>query len=70
MRKLTTILSIIFLASGLILFLAGTSLVQASDSFQQPTVATLDTILLADNPKEIGNPVSFIILCRNSEAYL
>jgi len=39
MRKLTTILSIIFLASGLILFLAGTSLVQASDSFQQPTVA-------------------------------
>jgi len=39
MRKLTLILSIIFLASGLILFLAGTSLVQASDSFQQPTVA-------------------------------
>jgi hypothetical protein len=39
MRKLTPILSIIFLASGLILFLAGTSWVQASDSFQQPTVA-------------------------------
>jgi len=39
MRKLTTILSIIFLASGLILFLAVTSLAQASDSFQQPTVA-------------------------------
>jgi hypothetical protein len=39
MRKLTTILSIIFLGSGLVLFLAGTSLVQASDSYQQPTVA-------------------------------
>jgi uncharacterized protein YraI len=38
-RKLTTILSIIFLGSGLVLFLAGTSLVQASDSYQQPTVA-------------------------------
>jgi uncharacterized protein YraI len=39
MRKLTTILSMIFLGSGLVLFLAGTSLVQASDSYQQPTVA-------------------------------
>jgi len=38
-RKLTTILSIIFLGSGLVLFLAGTNLVQASDSYQQPTVA-------------------------------
>jgi uncharacterized protein YraI len=38
-RKLPIILSIIFLGLGGVLFLAGTSLVQASDSFQQPTVA-------------------------------
>jgi hypothetical protein len=39
MRKLQIILSIIFLGAGLALFLAETSLVQASDSYQQPTVA-------------------------------
>ncbi len=39
MRKLQIILSIIILGSGLALFLAETSLVQASDSYQQPTVA-------------------------------
>ena len=39
MRKLQIILSIIFLVAGLALFLAETSLVQASDSYQQPTVA-------------------------------
>ena len=39
MRKLQIILSIIFLGAGLAMFLAETSLVQASDSYQQPTVA-------------------------------
>ena len=39
MRKLQIILSIIFLGAGLALFLAETSLVLASDSYQQPTVA-------------------------------
>jgi len=39
MKKLQIILSIIFLGAGLALFLAETSLVQASDSYQQPTVA-------------------------------
>jgi len=39
MRKLQIILSIIFLGSGLVLFLAETSFVQASDTYQQPTVA-------------------------------
>ncbi|MCJ7717167.1 MAG: SH3 domain-containing protein [Anaerolineales bacterium] len=39
MRKLSIILSIIFLGSGLVLFLAGANIVQASDSNQQPTVA-------------------------------
>jgi len=39
MKKLPIILSIIFLSSGLVMFLAGTSFVQASDSYQQPTVA-------------------------------
>ena len=39
MRKLQIILSIIFLGTGLVLFLEETSLVQASDSYQQPTVA-------------------------------
>jgi len=39
MKKLPIILSIIFLGSGLVMFLAGTSFVQASDSYQQPTVA-------------------------------
>lgn len=39
MRKMPIILSIIFLGLGGVLFLAGASLVQASDSYQQPTVA-------------------------------
>ena len=39
MKKLQIILSIIFLGAGLVLFLAETSLVQASDFYQQPTVA-------------------------------
>jgi len=39
MRKLQIILSIIFLGAGLVLFLEETSLVQASESYQQPTVA-------------------------------
>ena len=39
LKKLPIILSIIFLGSGLVMFLAGTSLVQASVSYQQPTVA-------------------------------
>ena len=39
MRKVQIILSIIILGAGLVLFLAETSLVQASDSYQQPTVA-------------------------------
>ena len=39
MRKLQLILSILILGSGLALFLAETSLVQASYSYQQPTVA-------------------------------
>jgi len=39
MRRLQIILSIMIFGSGLALFLAETSLVQASDSYQQPTVA-------------------------------
>ena len=34
------------------------------------SVATLLTVLLALIPNEIGKPVSFIILCRNSVACL
>jgi hypothetical protein len=53
MRKLTTILSIIFLGSGLVLFLAGTSLVQASDSYQQPTVAIATVTGTPKGPRAI-----------------
>ena len=39
LRKLPIIISLIFLGLGGVLFLAGTSLVQASGSYQQPTVS-------------------------------